>query len=63
MSHLPINILRRGKILYYSITFDQHKKFYEFFSTDVVDSFLNSVYQVYLPDKENKIQIYVTIIT
>ena len=62
MSDLPINILRRGTIPYYSITFDQHKIFYDFFSTDVVDSFLNSFYKVYRPDKENKIQGYVEII-
>ena len=62
MSDLPINILRRGTIPYYSITFDQHKNFYDFFSTDVVDSFLNTFYQVYRPDKENKIQGYVEII-
>ena len=39
MNDLPINILRRGTITYYSITFDQHKNLYHFFSIDVVDSF------------------------
>ena len=61
-SDLPLNILRRGPIPYYSITFDQHKLFYDFFSTGLVDDFLNSTYQVYRSDKENKIQGYVEII-
>ena len=57
MSDLPINILRRGTIPYYSITFDQHKFFYDFFRTDVVDSFLNSFYQVYRPDKKKRSKV------
>ena len=61
-SDFPISVLRRGPITYYSINFSQHKNFYHFFSTRVVDSFLNSVYQVYRPDKENKIQGYVEIV-
>ena len=61
-SDLPLNILRRGPITYYSINFGQHKNFYDFFSTDVVDIFLNNVYQVYQPNKENKIQGYAEII-
>ena len=61
-SDMPISILRREPITYYSINFNRHKNFYDFFSTGVVDSFLNSVYQVYQPDKKNKIQGYVEII-
>ena len=61
-SDFPISVLRRGPITYYSINFSQHKNFYHFFSTRVVDSFLNSAYQVYRPDKENKIQGYVEIV-
>ena len=61
-SDFPISVLRRGPITYYSINFSQHKNFHDFFSTGVVDSFLNSVYQVYRPDKENKIQVYVEIV-
>ena len=38
-SDLPLNILRRGPMTYYSISFDQHKNFYDFFSTGVVDTF------------------------
>ena len=59
---LPLNILRRGSITYYSISFDQHKNFYDFFSSNVVDEFLNSVYAAYRPEKENKIQGYAEII-
>ena len=61
-SDFPISVLRRGPITYYSINFSQHKNFCHFFSTRVVDSFLNSVYQVNRPDKENKIQGYVEIV-
>ena len=58
-SDLPFNILRRGPVIYYIKTFDQHKNFYDFFSTDIVENFLRSVYQVYRPpEKENKIQGY-----
>ena len=38
-SDLPLNILKRGPITYYSISCGQHKNFYDFFSTDVVDTF------------------------
>lgn len=60
-SKLPLDILRRGSITYYSISFDQHKNFYDSFSTGVVDTFLNSVYQLYRPNQENKIQEYAEI--
>ena len=39
----PINILRRGPIVYYSIYFQQHKKFYDFYDEGIVDSFFCSV--------------------
>ena len=39
MIDLPLNILRRGPMTHYSIDFEQHKNFYDFFSTDVVDFF------------------------
>ena len=41
---LPINILRRGAIKYFSINYNQHKNFYNFFQEQIVDDFLNSVY-------------------
>ena len=57
-SDLRLNILRRSPTTYYSISFEQHKNFYDFFSTRVEDTFLNSVYQVYRPNRDNKIQGY-----
>ena len=40
---LPVNILKRGLIMYYSINFYQHKIFYDFFDDKIVDRFFNSV--------------------
>ena len=57
-----MNVLKRCPITYYSISFNQHKKFYDFFSTGVVDVFLDSVYETYRPIKENKIQGYAEIV-
>ena len=45
----------------YSISFNQHKNFYDFFSSGVV-VFLDSVYETYRPIKENKIQGYAEIV-
>ena len=61
-STLTINILKRGPITYYPINFDQHKKFYDFFSNGIADAFLESVYEIYRPSKENKFQGYAEII-
>ena len=58
---LPINILKRESIKYFSINFTQHKNFYDFFTSDIVDDFLQSVYEVYHP-QENKIQAFFEII-
>ena len=60
-STLPINILKRGSITYFSINFTQHKNFYDFFKSDVVDDFLQSVYESYHPQK-NKIKGFFEII-
>ena len=60
-SALPITVLKRGPIAYYSINFNQHKKFYGFFSSGIVDAFLESVYEIYRPTKENKFQGYAEI--
>ena len=56
-----MNVLKRCRITYYSISFNQHKNFYDFFSSGVVDDFLDSVYETYRPIKENKIQGYAEI--
>ena len=59
---LPIKVLNRGPITHYSINFLQHKNFYDFFSSGIVDAFLESVYEIYRPLKENKIQGYAEIV-
>ena len=61
-SSLPINVLKRGPITYYSINFNQHQKFYDFFSSGIVDAFLESAYEIYRPTKENKFQGYTEIV-
>ena len=61
-STLPINVLNRGPITHYSVNFSQHKNFYDFFSSGIVDAFLESVYEIYWPSKENKIQGYAEIV-
>ena len=38
-SKLPLNILKRGGIIHYSINFSQHKNFYDFLSSDIIDAF------------------------
>ena len=50
---LPVNILKRGPITYYSINFYQLKKFYDFFHEKIVDSFFNPV-----NNKKLKVQDY-----
>ena len=59
-STLPINILKRGSITYFSINFTQHKNFYDFCERYSWD-FLQSVYESYHPQK-NKIQAFFEII-
>ena len=58
---LPISVLRRGPIFYYSINFDQHKKFYDFYDEEIVDDFLNSVYERFVSGKNVHFQGYVEI--
>ena len=38
-SALPINVLKRGPITCYSINFNQHKRFYDFFTSGILDAF------------------------
>lgn len=61
-SNLPINVLRRGSIFYYSINFYQHKNFYDFYNEKIVDPVLNSVCERFVPGKDFKIQGYVELI-
>ena len=46
-STLLINVLNRGPITHFSINFSQHKNFYDFFSSGIVDAFLESVCEIY----------------
>ena len=61
-STLPINVSKQGPVTHYSINFAQHKNFYDFFRSGIVDPFLESVYEIYRQSKENKIQRYAEIV-
>ena len=63
MSTLPLNVLKRGPITYYSINFIQPKNFSDFFNSSAVDVFLDSVYETFRPsNKESKFQGYAEIV-
>ena len=51
LNELPLNVLRRAQIVYYSVNFDQHKNYYDFFSTDMIDVLLDSVYNAFKPEQ------------
>ena len=59
-SDLPLNVLKRGSIMYYAINFNQHKNFYDFYSGDMVDDFLGVTYQTFtlLKNIDHKFQVY-----
>ena len=59
---LPKNVLRRGPITYFSINYNQHKSFYNFFQEQIVDDFLDVVYSRFVSDGEYNIQGYAEII-
>ena len=52
---LPINFLKQGQIIY-SISFNQHKEFYNFYKEQIVDDVLNSVYKRFERGKKFKIK-------
>ena len=60
---LPVNILRRGPITYYSINYQQHKNLYDFFDEKIVEVFFNSVRNFFVTDgrDEFKMQGYAEI--
>ena len=63
LSALPLNVLKRGPLTYYSITFEQHKNLYDFFNNSSADAFLDSVYETFRPSStEKKFQGYAEII-
>ena len=59
---LPINVVKRGPITYYSISFNQHREFYNFYEEQIVDDFLNSVYERFGPGKNFMFQGYFELI-
>ena len=63
-ANFPLNILKRGSITYYSVNFNQHKNFYNFYSGDMVDEFLGVVYRTFKPLKniDYKFQAYFEIV-
>ena len=62
LSTLPLNVLKRGPITYYSINFEQHKNFYDFFNSSMVDVFLDSINEIFRPNTEKKFQGYAEIV-
>ena len=48
---LSLTISRRGQITYYSVNIDQHKDYFDFHSTDMVDVFLDIVYHAFNPQQ------------
>ena len=52
LNGLPLNFLRREQIVYYSVNFDQHRNYYDFFSTDMIDIFLDTVYDAFKPERK-----------
>ena len=58
---LQINVLKRGAITYYTTSFAQHGGFYNFYGEQIVDDFLMSVYNIFVPDKDYMIQGYAQI--
>ena len=54
---LPINILRRGPITYYSINYQQHKHFYDFFDKKILETFFNSVKDVFVNDERDEFKM------
>ena len=62
LSTLPLNVLKRGPITYYSINFEQHKNFYDFFNSSMIDVFLDSIYEIFRPNTEKKFQGYAEIV-
>ena len=59
---LPINVVKRGPITYYSISFNQQREFYNFYEEQIVDDFLNSVYERFVTGKNFMFQGYFELI-
>ena len=63
-TNFPLNILKRDSITYYSVNFNKHKIFYNFYCGDMVDEFLGVVYRTFKPLKNinYKFQAYFEIV-
>ena len=53
-----LNILRRDKILEFSINFDQHRDHYNFFVSDIVPRFLGVVYKNFIPETNTQYKFH-----
>lgn len=60
----PSNTLKRGIITYYSVNFQQHDAYYDFYSSDMIDVFLNVVHDTFVPQRNltYKFQAYFEIV-
>ena len=60
---LPVSILWRGPVIYYSINFQQQKNFYDLYDGKIVDSFFDSVKEHFVPNERVciKMQEYIEI--
>ena len=59
---LHVIVVARGLVTYFSVNYNDHKNFCDFFQEDVVDYFLQGVYNRFNPGAEYKIQGYTEII-
>ena len=50
----PVNVLRRGRIIYYSINFQQHNAFYDFYKESDFDKFFKSVKNIFVNTEKDK---------
>ena len=53
-----LNILRRGKIVEFSINFEQHRDHYNFFDGDIVPRFLDVVHKNFVPEPNTKYKFH-----
>ena len=59
---LLVSVVTRRPVTYFSINYNDHKNFYDFFQEDAVDDFLQGVYNCFNPGDKYKFQRYAEII-
>ena len=59
---LPVSVVDRGQITYYSINFDQHEKLYNFSEESIAYDFFDLVYARFVPVAQVSIQAYAEIL-